>query len=64
MLLINDENTYKWLPINVQHNNGIDVFKSNEEHKKDCYYLYNNYVYVCIVDNKDSDFIEANYKKV
>ena len=64
MLLINDEITYKWLPINVQHNNGIDVFKSNEEHKKDCYYLYNNYVYVCIADNKDSDFIEANYKKV
>ena len=64
MLLINDEITYKWLPINVQHNNGIDVFKPNEEHKKDCYYLYNNYVYVCIADNKDSDFIEANYKKV
>ena len=64
MLLINDEITYKWLPINVQRNNGIDVFKPNEEHKKDCYYLYNNYVYVCIADNKDSDFIEANYKKV
>ena len=64
MLLINDESTYKWLPINVQRNNGIDVFKPNEEHKKDCYYLYNNYVYVCIADNKDSYFIEANYKKV